>query len=396
MTTVSYIQDMAGMCALGNTAADIQQHLLGSSWQTSPLTRSHPFQHISHSPVGLIQADLPAISDPLFYSRNNRVLQATLNALSPSIEGAIQRYGAHRIGVIIGTSTSGVDEGAQALRYRHANGGFPKGFQYQQQEFSNTAQYVAQRLGTQGPCWTISTACTSGSKALASADRLLQLGVCDAVIAGGCDTLCELTLAGFGSLDAMSDDLCNPFSENRRGINIGEACALFLVSKEPANVSIAGAGETSDAHHISAPHPEGTGAEAAMRSALQQAKLTPEDIGYVNLHGTATELNDKMESLAVSRVFPKGVACSSTKSLTGHTLGAAGAIEALFCALTLQQKNTAVLPPHCFDGKTDPACAELPGLGQTTIHSPLRYAMSNSFAFGGNNIALILASHSAP
>jgi 3-oxoacyl-[acyl-carrier-protein] synthase-1 len=200
-----------------------------------------------------------------------------------------------------------------------------------------------------------------------------------------------LTLEGFLSLAAVSDELCNPFSLNRKGINIGEAAALMILSREPGLVRLAGVGETSDAHHISAPEPEGRGAEAAMRAALAQAGLAPTDIGYINLHGTATEQNDRMESLAVARVFSDNpaIACSSTKSLTGHTLGAAGALEAVFCYLSLARDDGQV-PPQVGDGITDPQLATLTGLGVRQLNQPLAYAMSNSFAFGGNNISLIL------
>ncbi|MDO8313371.1 MAG: beta-ketoacyl-[acyl-carrier-protein] synthase II, partial [Sideroxyarcus sp.] len=192
---------------------------------------------------------------------------------------------------------------------------------------------------------------------------------------------------------AVSDEICNPFSLNRKGINIGEAAALMILSRDASPVRLVGVGETSDAHHISAPEPEGRGAEAAMRTALASAGLEPEAIGYINLHGTATEQNDRMESLAVARVFgtDRGVVipCGSTKSLTGHTLGAAGALEAVFCSLALLRSD-GQLPRHVWDQVRDPQLAPLMGLGAHHVSEALSYAMSNSFAFGGNNISLIL------
>jgi len=209
------------------------------------------------------------------------------------------------------------------------------------------------------------------------------------------DSLCKLTLNGFASLEAVSDERCNPFSINRRGINIGEAAALFLMTRaeQRPGIGLLGGGATSDAHHISAPHPEGLGAQQAMRKALSAAGLEAEQIGYLNLHGTATTHNDAMESLAVQALFPAGVACSSSKPLTGHTLGAAGALEAAFCWLTLSDYNTANrLPPHVWDGQAEPQLPRLKLVGGQEQLPPgeRRYLMSNSFAFGGNNISLVL------
>jgi 3-oxoacyl-[acyl-carrier-protein] synthase-1 len=214
----------------------------------------------------------------------------------------------------------------------------------------------------------------------------LDLGVCDAVICGGVDSLCKLTLNGFSALEAVSNKRCNPFSVNRDGINIGEAAVLFLMTKAPAAVALLGSGASCDAHHISAPEPSGKGALQAMRKALASAKLAPEQIGYLNLHGTATQHNDAMESQAVASLFPGGVVCSSTKPMSGHTLGAAGALEAAFCWLSLTHGR---VPPHVWDGQADPA---LPALRWAHTGDTLekRCLMSNSFAFGGNNVSLII------
>lgn len=212
------------------------------------------------------------------------------------------------------------------------------------------------------------------------------------VIAGGVDSLAAMTLNGFDALESMSDGLCNPFGRDRDGINIGEGAAIFVMSKTPAAISLAGCGETSDAHHISAPHPDGAGAIAAMAKALQDADVAASDIDYINLHGTATEQNDRMEAKAVFSVFGSEAPCSSTKRLTGHTLGAAGAIEAGLCWLALTEQTA--LPPHRWDGNGD---TELQPIQLTNgslqqcenVQQPPRLALSNSFAFGGNNISLI-------
>jgi 3-oxoacyl-[acyl-carrier-protein] synthase-1 len=247
-----------------------------------------------------------------------------------------------------------------------------------------------------GPAYVISTACTSSARALMSAQRLLDLGMCDVVLCGGVDTLCKLTLNGFSALEAVSGQRCNPFSVNRNGINIGEAAVLFLMSKQPGDsqpIALLGSGASSDAHHISAPEPTGRGAQQAMRKALSRARLQPEQIAYLNLHGTATQHNDAMESHAVAALFPAGVPCSSTKPMTGHTLGAAGALEAAFCWLSLSDDNREhSLAPHVWDGQADPG---LPALKWVTPADRLastgpRYLMSNSFAFGGNNVSLII------
>jgi 3-oxoacyl-[acyl-carrier-protein] synthase-1 len=217
------------------------------------------------------------------------------------------------------------------------------------------------------------------------------LGLCDAVLVGGVDTLCRLTIEGFSALESTSTDIANPMSRNRRGINIGEGAALFTLTREPGRIALLGIGETSDAYHISAPDPTGRGAEAAMRAALVDAGLEPESIDYLNLHATATEKNDEMESRAVSRVFPAGVLCSGTKPLTGHLLGAAGATELAFCWLALEDEHKR-LPPHVWDGAFDPS---LPALrlvspGERFSQTPSRRCMSNSFAFGGSNVSVIV------
>lgn len=376
-----YVHQIAAVCALGDDIESITESLFAAT--TSPLVITDDYTPGRALPVGRV--DVPRLAD----TRNNSLLASTLASLRPAVDHLKRCYGADRIAVILGSSTSGIAEGEAAIAQHLYTGEFPPGFHYQQQEMFAPAEFVAQELQIGGPAWTISTACTSSAKTIASGARLLDLGVCDAVIVGGADALCGLTLAGFSSLEAVSNNVCNPFSVNRNGINIGEAAALMILSREPGAVRLAGYGETSDAYHISAPHPEGLGAEAAMRAALAQADLQPADIDYINLHGTATGHNDQMESHAVVRVFGSAIPCSSTKPLTGHTLGAAGALEAIFCCLTLLNGNGR-LPPHLWDGVHDPALGELQALGTKTIAQPPRYVMSNSFAFGGNNIALIL------
>jgi 3-oxoacyl-[acyl-carrier-protein] synthase I len=339
--------------------------------------------------VGRVTGELAPLPASLaeYDCRNNRLLAAAAAQIRPAIDAALSRHGARRVALVIGTSTSGIASGEDAMAAKIRDGAFPPDFSYRQQEIGGTAPLAARLLGVRGPAYTVSTACTSGAKALLAAKRLLDLGLADAAIAGGVDTLCRLTVGGFASLESTSPQRCNPLSRNRNGINIGEGAALFVLDRQPAAVALAGGGESSDAHHLSAPDPEGAGAEVAMRAALAEAGATPADIGYVNLHATATRKNDEMESRVMARVFPAGTPVSGTKSLTGHTLGAAGAIEAAFCWLALGE---GLLPPHVWDGQADPALPALRVAGRGERLAS-RLVMSNSFAFGGSNASLIFS-----
>jgi 3-oxoacyl-[acyl-carrier-protein] synthase I len=322
-----------------------------------------------------------------YASHNNRLLRAAVQQIRPEIDAALSRHGARRIGVVLGTSTSGIAEGERAMVEELRSGASPASYHYRQQEISSPSEYLRRALKLGGPAWTVSTACTSSAKAIASGRRLIAAGLCDAVIVGGVDSLCRLTLNGFAALESVSRGLCNPMSKNRDGINIGEGAAVFLMSREPGPVAVLGVGESSDAFHISGPDPEGRGAELAMRQALTGLDATAVD--YLNLHGTATPQNDLMESHAVQRVFGATLPCSSTKPLVGHTLGAAGATELAFCWMLLTEPGAAPLPPHVWDGAADPALAplRLVAPGETRR---CRVAASNSFAFGGNNICVLL------
>lgn len=391
MTKTHYLNNATAICALGNNIDTIEKALFADG-ATSPLQNSDDYSP-QPRPLGRVNTTPSSTDDIANNSRNNDLLRAALTPLLEPLEKLKQRYGSSRIGVIVGSSTSGISEGEAAERHFKEHGSYPENYHYLQQEVGAPSRAAAKYLGIDGPAWTISTACTSGAKALASAKRLLQSGLVDAVVAGGCDTLCSLTVQGFASLGAVSDEICQPFSQNRNGINIGEGAAFFLVSHEPGPVVLAGVGESSDAHHISAPHPNGDGAEHAIQQALANAQLTPDDIDYVNLHGTATAQNDAMEAKALSRVFSVSdeickVPCSSTKPFTGHTLGAAGALEAAFCYLTICRSDGR-LPPHLWDAQQDQDMPALQGLGVASLNTPAQYAMSNSFAFGGNNISLV-------
>lgn len=347
--------------------------------------------------VGRVSAPLDRAPPPAlarYDCRNNRLLLLALEQIRAHIEAARERYGAARIGVVLGTSTSGIEAAETALLHRSRSGSLPPEFNYRQMEIGTVAQFAARALDLHGPAFTVSTACTSSAKAVISAQRLLQANLCDAVIAGGVDTLCELTVQGFASLESTSLVRSNPMSVNRCGINVGEGAAVFLMSRDEAQVSLAGAGESSDAHHVSAPDPQGAGAEAALRAALADAGLGAQSIDYVNLHATATPKNDAMEAQVMARVFAHGIATSGTKPYTGHLLGAAGATELGFAWLALDESNARPridLPRHLWDGKADPALPRLDLVEDKRRLAGPSHVMSNSFAFGGSNASLILA-----
>ena len=342
--------------------------------------------------VGRVTTELAPVPDSLARhgSRNNQLLLTAFAQIGKDFEETVAGCGRDRIGIVLGTSTSGIAEGEAAVAHHERTGSLPPDFAYEKMDIGDPAVFLARHLGIHGPAFTVSTACTSGSKALISARNLIRAGICDAVLTGGVDSLCRLTVGGFTALESTTPDLCQPLSRNRRGINIGEGAALFILSHQESAVRFAGAGESSDAYHISAPDPEGHGAAAAMSAALLDAGLNRDDIGYLNLHATSTVKNDAMESMAVKRIFPDGIPVSGTKPLTGHTLGAAGAIEAALCWLSLADPEGR-LPPHVWDGEFDPALPALDIVGDgRRFGAGRRYAMSNSFAFGGNNAALIL------
>ena len=338
--------------------------------------------------VGRVTGELPG---PEALPRYARLLLAALDEIRDEVQAECARWGPERVGVVLGTSTSGVGEMEQAIVHLERHGALPEGFAYDAVEMGAPARFLASRLGLRGPAYTVSTACTSSGKALVSARNLLRLGLCDAVITGGADPLCRLTLNGFSSLGAATASLASPMSAHRAGINIGEGAVLFVLRRQPEAIALLGAGESSDAYHISSPDPQGLGAERAMRLALLDAGLEGHQAGYLNLHATATEKNDEMESRAVARVFPGGIRCGGTKPFTGHLLGAAAATELAFCWLALHPRwnPEGLLPPHGWDGAADPALPALDLVPAGARDPDLRICLSNAFAFGGNNLTLV-------
>ena len=310
---------------------------------------------------GRVPAEFPEVPERRWNMRTNRLLQLALDAES-SFAGLVARYGADRVGVVLGASNTGIDEaqGFVDAWIDAPDGNPPSAFDFSMIELGTPSLFLKDRLGVKGPAYTVSTACSSATKAFGAARRLIERGVCDAVVTGGVDGRCRFAMNGFHALGALSEGRCRPLAEDRDGINLGEGVALFALERASDGVALCGVGESSDAYHATAPDPEGKGAEAAMRAALSDAGLAPDGIDYVNLHGTGTQANDAMEMKAVARVFGSRMPrCESTKGLTGHCLGAAGAVEAAICALQVRAGSCSA-------------------------------AISNSFAFGGSNASVIL------
>jgi 3-oxoacyl-[acyl-carrier-protein] synthase I len=325
--------------------------------------------------------------------RNNRLVQLGLEAdgFADRVRAAIARHGQSRVGVFLGTSTAGILQTELAYRRRDpVSGALPDDFIYRTTHNSfSLAEFTRDYFGLSGPAFTISTACSSSAKVFAAAARQLACGTIDAAIVGGVDSLCLTTLYGFASLQLTSPLPCRPYDAARNGISVGEAAAFALLERTPnqpatGSVLLLGSGESSDAYHMSSPHPEGLGAKLAMAAALRSASLNAADIDYLNLHGTATPANDAAEGKAVEALFGDRVPCSSTKGATGHTLGAAGAVEAIFCALAISHD---LLPGSPHTEKLDPGIP-LQYLQQARP-GKVRHALSNSFGFGGSNCSLV-------
>ncbi|MFZ3127700.1 MAG: beta-ketoacyl-[acyl-carrier-protein] synthase family protein [Rhodoferax sp.] len=330
----------------------------------------------------------------VFDCRNNRLAQLGLeqDGFVEAVQGAVARHGAQRVGVFLGTSTSGILSSEIAYRHRDpVSGALPSSHDYQHTHNSySVADFVRRYFDLRGPAYVVSTACSSSAKVFGSAQRMLASGLIDAAIVGGVDSLCLTTLYGFNSLQLVSAQPCRPFDAHRDGISMGEGAAFALVERaanpRPDDILVSGIGESSDAHHMSSPHPQGLGARVAMEAALRMAGLRPSDIDYINLHGTSTPSNDAAEDKGVSALFGSETPCSSTKGHTGHTLGAAGAVEAVICALALRH---GLAPGGVGTQELDPQLRSRYLLAN--LEQPLRHVLSNSFGFGGSNCSLVLS-----
>ena len=383
-----YINALGVVCSAGNGIDELHRNLFGPSnrfFQRVDCLSSGEVKY-----VGGVTFDLPPFPEKYscFFSRTNHLAYTALLQFENDIGYAIAKYGASRLGVIVGTCTSGATEIDRTRREEKQTGSIPDGYDYSVEYMDNVSAFIGRWLGIDGPAISVSTACTSSGKAIAMAKRYLEVGLLDAVIVGGADSFALSTLNGFDSLASLSEGFCTPFGEDRDGINLGEGAAFFLMSRDTGDIQLVGAGESSDAYHMSSPQPEGEGAELAIVAALNDARLMPSDIGYINLHGTGTPANDSMEACLVNRVFGENVPVSTIKNLIGHTLGAASAIELCACISLWKQDQPMAIPQY----RDYPLDCNLPTVHLAEINdrclSPL--ILSNSYAFGGSNCSLII------
>lgn len=351
-----------------------------------------------NTPVGQIEESLPEIRPQLqpYDSRNSRLALAVIDhpedRLRETIRAAVIRYGSARVGVVVGTSTSGLFETETAYEMLVNEGVMPVDFQFlTRHAYQATPRFLQLELELEGPCYALSTACSSGAKAIAAGQRLIQNEICDAVLVGGVDTLCRLTVRGFHSLELVSDSYCRPMDMDRNGINIGEGAGLLVLEKVAPETNnsfqVLSVGESSDAYHMSSPHPEGLGAIKAMQNALDLAAIPADEIDYLNLHATATTVNDRVEAKAVHAVFGDRLPVSGSKGITGHTLGAAGGLECVVSLLALKYR---FIPGTCGLTNLDPDC-QCNVIRDPIAEPALNTVMSNSFGFGGNNACVIVS-----
>lgn len=379
------ITDYSVCNALGRTQQDVLQAMAREQSGLTPCRYPLPFSTYA----GAIDGSFDALPEHIgsWDSRALRLAYHLLQSMQTSYRDMMARWAPERVAVIIGTSTAGIDNTEQAYAEMVEGGELPADYDiWKHHAYGAVLDMLREVTGAQGPAWVVSTACTSSAKTVASAARLMEAGLIDAAIVGGVDTLCDMTLRGFHALSALSTERTRPFSSAREGINIGEGGALLLLEREGhAKAYVRGIGESSDAYHIAAPHPEGLGAQLAMSRALESAQLPADAIDFINAHGTGTRLNDAMESRAIADTFPHTPPVFSTKGWTGHALGGAGANE---IALTLLSLQHGLLPPSLGADPVDESL-EVQVL-RVTQRGNYRYALSNSFAFGGNNISVLL------
>lgn len=392
------VTPMSSLAVSASTATSALGRGLDAHW--SALERGHSGlrpNDISRAPLPCWIGRVDSVEDePLpatladWDCRNNRLAWLGLcqDGFLDRVRAARTRYGADRIALLLGTSTASIGATEEGYRRLDPSGRLPDDLRRRSihSPYSLT-DFVAVALELEGPCLTISTACSSSAKVFASAERMIRLGLVDAAVVGGVDTLCDSVLFGFNSLELISPEPCRPFDEARKGISIGEAAGFALLERAdaaPQAPRLLGWGESSDAHHMSTPHPEGLGAELAIQEALARAGLAPAQVDYINLHGTASHKNDTMEAKLVTRLFPPTTRASSTKGFTGHTLGAAGIVEAVIALLAIEH---GLIPGNLGARSPDPACG--PPFAWHNEHQRIAVAMSNSFGFGGNNACLV-------
>jgi 3-oxoacyl-[acyl-carrier-protein] synthase-1 len=375
----------AAVNALGTTVREIVLRLREGRSGLGPCPLSVPFD----APSGALASPAPAPPASLaaYDTPTARLALAALDEMRGSLGRALARHGADRVALVVGTTTAGLARTEDAHATLARTGALPRDYDlHRQHSFGALLDLLRRATGVGGPAFVVSTACSASAKAVGSAQRLLAAGLADAVLVGGVDALCQTTLRGFHSLEILSPEPCRPLSSERRGINIGEGAAYLLLEREgDGPAGLLGVGESSDAHHMSAPHPEGVGALAAMRDALEQAGVAPAEIDYVNAHSPGTKLNDLSEARAIRMLLPADVPVVSTKGYTGHQLGAGGATEAIFAIVAIEHgfipASLGAAPVDAELGLTVPTTARL--------DRACRRVLSNSFAFGGSNVSLL-------
>ncbi len=382
-----YVNAFTALNALGNTADEIFRSIIAG--QCGITMESRIFRD-AEFPVAEIQTLDEHLPDKIESFRNRccAIAFACLNRLSGMIDILKQQYSPSRIGMVCATSASGTNEVERQWR---DNGDFRIDYHHTH-IFQSVAKCLQTYFDLQGPVFSVSTACSSSANAMKSAMHLLNSGICDAVITGGVDALCNTTYYGFQSLQIMDSTPCKPFDRNRKGLSLGEGAAFFILSRdrnalhrEDDALKVCGIGTSSDAYHMTAPDPDGRGARMAMLKALDAAGISASDVDYINLHGTGTPLNDLVESQSVQRIFGSETPCSSTKGYTGHLLGAAAAVESAICLKVLQ---TGILPANLNLTDPDPEI-EINLVTASTRKSRIYFVLNNSFAFGGNNTSIV-------
>ena len=372
------LQNLGFVCALGTTHDEIVKN--AKNGDVSGMFANPRTVDGKNVPFGAV--NLPTTESMRCYD----LLNVALNQIWDSILELKSTYKSTRLGIVLGASNTGIHEAQKHINTALSTGKMPDDFSLDEIELYSPTKFLVEKTGFCGPAYTVSTACSSSAKVFADARSLIKNDICDAVLVGGVDARCDFALNGFNALSALSFEHTNPMSQNRNGINLGEGCALFIMTRGTDGIKLLGTGESSDAYHLTAPDPSGAGAIASMRAALNDAELNATDIDFINMHGTGTVANDAMESLAINSVFGDKTLSASTKPLTGHTLGAAGAISV---ALSWLMIKYGFVVPHVFDGEYATDCAKL-NLSVTTTKHEINRVLCNAFAFGGSNASVII------
>ena len=373
------LQDLGFVCALGTTHDEIIKK--AKVGDTSGMFFNMPEVAGTAVPFGAVRIETTQ------QIRCYDLLLSALKQIEPTVSKLKSDYQLNRVGIIIGASNTGIHEAQKHINTALKTGELPKDFSLSEIELYSPTAFLREKTGFTGPAYTVSTACSSSAKVFQDAKDLIEQDICDAVLVGGVDSRCDFALNGFNALSALSYKHTNPMSQNRDGINLGEGAAIFVMTRDNTDgIKLLGVGESSDAYHLTSPDPSGIGAITSMKNALSNAKLTPNEIDFINMHGTGTIANDAMESLAIHSVFGNKTLCASTKPLTGHTLGAAGAISAALAWLMIKHQ---FMIPHVFDGQYATDCANI-NLATTQVQTNVNTVLCNAFAFGGSNASIII------